>query len=86
MEGALLGREHNVLQMGFGARWVYGKINPLVALVVVKEDLVIVTWQLSVVPRERRGAVRIEGMPTGVIRGIFEGMRNITRCKGRGSV
>jgi hypothetical protein len=83
MEGALLGREHNVLQMGFGARWVYGKINPLVALVVVKEDQVIVTWQLSVVPRERRGAVRIEGMPRGVMSSIFEELRKMTRRKGR---
>jgi len=99
MEGALLGREHNVLQMGFGAilvgrehnvlqmgfgeRWIYGKINPLVALVVVKEDQVIVTWQLSVMPRERRGAVRIEGMPRGVMSSIFEELRKMTRRKGR---
>ncbi|KAF8253505.1 hypothetical protein K440DRAFT_252974 [Wilcoxina mikolae CBS 423.85] len=63
MQGVLVGREEGVLRMGFAVRRVdeekRGDWRTLVALVLVLEGLVVVTRQLSVVPKRKCGVFSI---------------------------
>ncbi|KAF8540553.1 hypothetical protein BDD12DRAFT_832972 [Trichophaea hybrida] len=82
MQGVLVGREEGVLRMGFAVRRVddekFGDWRTLVALVLVLEGSVVVTRQLSIVPKRKCGVFSIvESDVPSQIKNLIQGISSI---------